>query len=563
MYGAGNLGGVANFNLKRPSRTTDVQLMLGDYGGGQHYAHIDTSIAHSIFALRFNVMGQNGRTPVKDQALRRELYSGALDVNLTNSLLLQFNASYGAYYLDGRQTQFWTGSPNMPGMLSPLNGSKLYGPKGTFNNVKTAVLGGDIKYSLASFMTLRTSYLHKEDVRSMFYTTVAEIVDNNSAYEYSLMAEKDKYITDGGFAYLDASFCTFGIKHKLTAGLNGYYQTIYRGVFDNPEGAITTGYVNYPRTNPYRFPISAYTADYVPVPDWGVDDAPVQRSAYYYNTNFIIGDDIAVTDSVSVLAGVNQAVINQRSYHPVYGSFSSNYTKKALTPTVSLTVKPTSAVTVYASFMQALERGEIVPAVYKNGGETLEPIISDQYELGLKADLYGIIGGLSYFYIQKPNQYSDDGTLSGEWVQDGRQVHQGIELSFQGRLLDSISLLAGGTYFNANIERSNRKELEGNIPIYVPTALAKLYVEYDTPVEGLTVSGGVFYTGSSYADDLNRNELPAYVTGDVGVRYTFSAAQPVETRVMLNLSNVNNVKYWAGQTIGAPRMLSFAIAINY
>jgi iron complex outermembrane receptor protein len=263
------------------------------------------------------------------------------------------------------------------------------------------------------------------------------------------------------------------------------------------------------------------------------------------------------------MAGANYSIISQRNYNPITRGFSSSYTKKKVTPTVSFIYKPIKAATAYISYIQALERGSSVGPTYKNAGDALDPLVSDQYEVGAKAEIYDLFAGISLFYIQKPNQYSDNGTLEGTWVQDGRQAHRGAEFTVEGRLFDRVNILAGGTYFNAEIERSNRKELEGKQPPYTPRLLGQVYLEYDTPIEDFTVTGGVFYTGESYANDLNTNKLPAYATADIGLRYILRTSEYVDFKFILNVSNLNNVKYWAGQTIGSTRAVSFSISAIY
>ncbi len=565
MYGAGNLGGVANFNLKRPKRDEDLtRLIVGNHGGAQQYAHLDMSRRYkSIFGVRANVLWQDGRTNIKDQHLKRELVSGAVDVYATDSLVIELNASKGGYFLDGRQTQFWTGDNNMPGMPAPRNSRRLWGPKETYVNVDTLNGGAGFAYYLNSSVSARASYNHKIDDRNMLYNTTAEIVDNNSAYTYALMGSREKFVTDGGFAYLDAQFETFSIEHKLTTGVNGYYQTTYYGIFDNPHGAVTDGYMIYPRTPTYRFDIDDYTSSKVTIPNWDTKHAPLKKAMYYYNVNYILGDDIIFTDRISMMAGMNYSIINQRNYHPILGSFTNNYTKKAFTPTISLMFKPLRNMTTYVSYIQALERGQMVAPTYENGGQTLPPLISDQYEIGFKADFSTVFLHMSLFRIQKPNQYSDNGTLYGKFVQDGRQVHQGAELTITGRFFKKLTVLTGGTYFDANVEKSNNKALVGKTPPFVPQFLAKIYAEYDTPLDGLTLTGGVFHTGESWANTMNTTKVPYYTTADVGFRYKTRVYDYFDMKLIMNITNVTDLDYWAGQTIGTPFTLSFSVLADF
>lgn len=95
-------------------------------------------------------------------------------------------------------------------------------------------------------------------------------------------------------------------------------------------------------------------------------------------------------------------------------------------------------------------------------------------------------------------------------MQDGLQVHQGIELTAIGNLTDNLSL-----------------------------------------------SAAVNYNGSSYDDPLSTDRVPGYTLFDIGARYDINIANSLVT-LRADLHNLTNEHYWNGfnsTRIGDPRAL--------
>jgi hypothetical protein len=106
------------------------KITVGDYGGEQFYMHADLGgpLLDGKLGYRLNLLGQNGATDIDGQKLERWLVSGAVDWNVTDDLLLQFNASYGKYDLTGRQAQFNLADTSLGSIPKALDSTKLWGP---------------------------------------------------------------------------------------------------------------------------------------------------------------------------------------------------------------------------------------------------------------------------------------------------------------------------------------------------------------------------------------------------------------------------------------------------
>ncbi len=250
------------------------------------------------------------------------------------------------------------------------------------------------------------------------------------------------------------------------------------------------------------------------------------------------------------------------------GATTSAYNKSALTPTTSLLYKPVPWITTYATYMEALEQGAVVPisSVYTNAGKVFSPLVDHEYEVGAKATVGGMLLTAAVFDIDKANQFAvvnPDGTQT--YTQDGREVHKGLEFTATGKAMENLTLFGGFTIMNCEVtsERAN-PALDGNRPAGIANQLVKLYAEYDIPrIPGLTVTGGAYYTGAFYEDAANTDKLPAVLIGDFGLRYkTQVMTTPVIYR--LNITNVTNKSYWAASgELGNPRAVLLSVQAKF
>ena len=273
--------------------------------------------------------------------------------------------------------------------------------------------------------------------------------------------------------------------------------------------------------------------------------------------NWIIGDDIKFNQQWSALVGVNYAGITS-------GSQPSAYDKSAVTPSLSLIYKPIPQISTYATYIQSLEQGTIVPAGFSNMGQVFTPLVSQQYEVGAKATVGGVLLTGALFRIDKANQYQINTSPLPTYVQDGREVHQGIELTATGKVTDRLTLWAGLTFFDATVERTNDPTLVGKTPSDVADQLAKVYAEYNLPwVKGLTLQGGIYYTGPQFADAENTQRLPGYIIGDLGARYEMKIYD-YPTTFRLYVTNVTDKKYWANSNyVGDPCTIAFSTQVKF
>ena len=311
----------------------------------------------------------------------------------------------------------------------------------------------------------------------------------------------------------------------------------------------------------------------VSLPSYNFDSLNMLKTDSTKSKNILIGDTIEMNDQWSALLGINHANYITKSFNPLTGEITSYYGKSKSTPSLSLIYKPFSNITTYATYIESLQQGSIVKnsgtTIYTNDGEVFEPVVSEQYEVGVKSELGNTLLTMALFQIDKANaytQYNSDGTYT--MFQNGKQTHKGIETTLSGKVTDNLTLLGGVTLMDAEVKKSTNNLSVGKIPQGVAEEMAKLYAEYDLPfIPRLTVTGGLYYVGKSYLDVNNLQEVPSYTIADMGLRYT-TKIYGNDTIFRLNVTNITDKAYWMsnytiGTMLGSPRMVELSATMKF
>jgi iron complex outermembrane receptor protein len=578
MYGTGNVGGLVNYNIKRPTFEFMNKLKIG-YIEGQAFTHLDSGgpIIKDKLAYRLNLVYQDGDTPIEHQSKKKTLVSGSLNWKILDNLDLLLFGSYGEYELLGRQTVF----NRLSNYLGPpLDGSKLWTSDDSFHKLYSVNYGLSLKYIINEHVKFRFGYMHSEADRTTL-STAAQFLPNRRTYNFNATAMNWDYHSDGISTYLDFDFDTFSIHHKLTVGFNGYDYSRYDGRFCNPTTGVCQNTMAASALIPF-FPAGT-------IPAGGnfpgsfsnpsiANRANLKALNYfnYYNGsyhtqdersyNFIIGDDIKFNDKFELLLGLNLTKFETKAYSITTGALTGSTKVSNVTPTVSFIFKPIPAITTYATYMESLEPPTVVSnsgtQTYLNAGDILDSARSKQYELGVKANLWNILFTAALFQIERDTNINVDTAAGTMMLQDGFNRYRGLELAARGRIADSLNIMTGLTLMNSVRKKTTRGIYDGVEPTFTPKILAKLYLEYEVPfIDGLNIIGGLYHTGSAYATDNHVLEIPALTLADAGLRYSTKLFDR-DIIFRFDVTNVADKSYWgftSGEVaIGAPRTFRFS-----
>lgn len=552
LYGGGTPGGAVNYVLKRPTATRLADFTIGNYGGSQYFAHADLGgpIDHDgKLSYRLNLVGQpEGGTNIENQRTRRDVISGALDWHVTDRLLVQLEAGHIDRTIDGLLPYFTVPTGVSYSDFKLPSGNKLFDQPWTHREITTNHAGVDLTWQATDALTFRAGYLYKRDDYSSALYNCGSNFNTNGTYSQTICKiAPQQYDYQGMYALADANFNTWFLEHKVTFGYSADFAREY--VHGDNFASTTINGLTF--ANPYVPELS--------FPELGLQPTYLLLRNYYKNLQ--LGDEITITPQWSIMAGVNRTTILAINGNAA-GDVTSNYDKSALTPTVSLIYKPSNWLTSYFTYMQALQNGGIVGNNYENAGQVFSPAISDQYEVGAKADVGGALVTGSLFRISEAStltQFAHPTDKLQTQTQDGRQVNQGIELTVSGKPLPHFTLWGGLTALTARTEKTSTPALDGKTPIGTAEKMAKLYAEYETPLPGLILTAGVDLIGPTYADSANTNRIPGYGVANAGFRYeTREFGKPLIFR--LNVYNLANKRYWLGNAyVGNGRFAAFSL----
>jgi len=527
--------------------STDVplrRLTFGNYGGTQFYGHADIGGKfddRGRFGYRANLLYQGGDTAI-GAPVNQKVANIVLDGHITDTLYADIKYTYNDYSREAIQPAILTTQ------RTSIDTSKRYSPKWASNDVESHKAYTGLRWALSKHFTLRSAFFYQHtDIKSR-----APILEEQADRTFIPGLSIDPgsiYENYGGYIYLDSQFSTFAIDHKLTLGYSSTFAEYFRRprVWLSDVNSFSLGEIKH-----------------LPEPDLEIYGRAPHESIWQdrYN-NILIGDNITFNDQWSAMVGLNYATTMYRA-SGTWGD-GTQYEKSALTPTISLLYKPIDAVTTYVSYMEALQTGSIVGNTYANYGEILPPLVSKQYEVGAKYDINpNLLLSTALFRIEKANQYSDRATPIPSYIQDGLQVHNGVELVLTGKVTDNLTIMGGGTLMDLSVEKSDDPTLEGKKPTNAASRMGKIYAEYALPwIPGLNLTGGIYYTGERYGNAANTDKIPSYTLYDIGARYSTRLFDK-SLIVRLNVINLTGKNYWQSQDIlGVPRTVAFSASMSF
>ena len=533
-------------------------ITFGNTSGSNLYLHGDFGGQfddEGTFGYRINVVTQDGDTHVEHQNLQRDSIALVLDWQVNDDLLIEVSGSKRDSQLKGRQPYWWIDDTKGRPAAKDIDPNKLWAPKWNEHSHNSHRLGTRVHWDLTENISWRSAYETNETESYTYFTgnTFQSLTSFNQK-----VGNRGIWIVggSGGFSYLDISFNTGGIAHTLTTGFR----------FSKSYGKDTE---KWRVGTMHKADLSLTDPSYFSEPDWGNPDlGRLIDEDKLASHNFIIGDDIKFNEQWSALLGVSLVEVS------VSERRDDDYKKTAVTPNLSLIYQPVDNITTYVSYSEGLEIGGIAKKSYQsvdkdnviNAGEVMDPLMSHQFELGAKVDVNGMLLTAALFEIDKALEYYqevDDAQF--KFVQDGRQVHRGLEFTATGKLTENLSVVGGFTLLDSQIkDNKENPELVGKRETRAAKQLFKLYGEYNiTAIPGLVINGGFNHNGSFYGDDLNTDKIDAYTLVDIGARYNLEvAAKDVTFR--LNINNVTDEQYWVQESnLGDRRTVSLSASVEF
>jgi len=355
---------------------------------------------------------------------------------------------------------------------------------------------------------------------------------------------------------LTGRFHTGAIDHQLLAGtdLVGIVSLSNAFAITN-NGKVITTYDTINILNPAKYAGQTY------IPDASVTTrttSPSVRRGYYAQ------DLISLTDQFKVLLGLrysSQRTVQTTIEDMVKGTESrgpaATKTDGAFSPKVALIYQPTKMTSFFGSYSNNFTINTGVDI----NGQILRPSLVDQFEAGVKNDLFNgkLSANFGIYHIVNSNlaqmaPYRLDGSPNTDTnVKEftGQTTSDGLEIDLTGNLSRNFYFITGYGYNYMRYTKTSQVRgsfIEGerltNNPAH--TANATVFYTFDLPqLRGLKLGLSAFYTGARNGGNNNTYgqtpefsrliPLTAFTTFDVSAGYTYRRIS-----LLAKVSNITN-----------------------
>ncbi len=557
LYGPTQPGGRVNYVYKKPTHERVRELSVGSYGGSSRFAHADLGgnlDEGGVLSYRLNALTQDGDLS-KDGRHKRSFIRASLGWEPVKGMTWQGFYSYSNQENSGNGTT-WSKAPDAVRPSAPAV-DENWGQPWTYFRTRVKKIGGKLDWNINEDLGIRAAYQHKTRYLADYLTNDNRINSDGTYTTTYLAGGAQDYDVDTGYLYLDYSANILGARNKLTLGYTSYaYDQWWDTLIQVTPPTLGT------------VPMGEHAV--YPKPEYSIDPNGQGGSFERFKT-YTIGNELSM-GKWSVLGSLSYTELRSALRD---GRFA--YEKAKISPTGSLIYKPRDGLSTYVTYAEALDPGSTAGTTYNgmpvaNANQMQEPTVSKQVEIGAKADIGGMLLGGALFRLDRAStRYLDNGNGTYTFATDGKQRFTGVELTAVGRPMPRLTVFGGLTLMKAEVVSANAAtaaspSTKGYVPWGIAQQMAKLTVEYDVAsVPGLTLTGGAYYTGKSYADNYEMDKLAGYTLFDAGLRYgTKFAATPITLR--LSATNLTNKSYWmwAGQNAAtAPRSLALSVTARF
>lgn len=515
-------GGIVNYVTKRPTRAlmSSVELNVDDQADTRAHLDVGGPITDR-FAARVNVAGERLRSYVEDADGQRSFFSAAFDWRLSDRTMAHLDVDHHRRAQSQQPMMTLTTLGALPREVDPRRNIGQRWDQYKFNYT---LVRADVEHEFSSSWSaaLKLNWMDfSRDQRNAFSYEPIEPDGSFNVYEYQSLDESFRPFN--ALLRTQGRFDTGLLSHDLTVGVS--YSQIKDWLPDSVFEFVGINNIYTPR----QLPASGLRSS-------GSKLYDQQREAGAF-----IHDAIGIGERWQLHLGGRYAQVMYDSYD-ADGRASRYYDKSVFTPTAALVYRPGRSTSVYASYSEGLEEGGRAPLNAVNSLQTLDPLTSEQYELGIKYATERVDFSTALFEIRKGSEYLRD---DGYYVQDGLQTHRGIEVSSAGRLTRRLNVFMSAMWLHAQLDETGTPALDGVRAAGVPRFNASAFLDYELEqVAGLALTFGAYHTSARILIAGERLPVPAFTHLNAGLRYKVRwFDRPTELR--LSVDNLMDEFYYS------------------
>jgi len=545
-YGFVPPSGIVNLVTKRAGKdpVTDFAVSANQYRGASVHADISRRFGEQQqFGVRVNLVGGREDIGVDNYSGDRQLASAAFDFRATRNLSFKLDLEHY------RKNVSEQAAIRLPAAI---------GGAITLPNVLDAKLNLASEWhkynAKATNFLLRTDYLLSDN-----WSVLLEVGKASAERDRHFSEFRDYSLASGNgtlrtYFGRDQSFDNENYRAELLGRIPGKLITHeltfgYTANQRSSESGTSAPTIDRPQNLYNPSPIAqlspTFTNPSVP--------STIKDNGWYLSDRVLIGDKW-------------QAMVGARSSQYESKRATSRYETDEINPSASLVYKPTSKLSVYASYIEGAEESGQAPLNRANAGESLPAAVAKQKEVGVKAEIaQGVLLQAAYFDIKRPSTTVDS---TNRFVLNGLAQYRGWELAASGEVNKQLSVIASAQILDAKQLNQANAATYNKTPENTPKHTASLFGEYRLQsVPGLALNGGLFFVGQRPVNNENQANLESYTTLSLGARYsTKIGGKPTTFQAVLD--NATDKQYWsAGGNgyigVGAPRTLKVMAKMSF
>jgi iron complex outermembrane recepter protein len=571
-YGFTTPSGIINLTMKRPTPEAFVDTdVFGDNHGGVG-GHVDADGSWSIVSARVNALYADVDSGIKNTEGHRSLLAGAFDIRPADALTINLDLEHIEKTVPEPTIFLLTAPKSTAANLYPaialpplLNPSTNLGADWMKNEARedNALLHLTYKITPAWAFTFDTGASLADRTRRFSTFTPTSLITGAGTLKTTLQND-DNYKNYEWRAEMAGAFATGPLEHEMLFGAS---KNLRRQFNANSTAGTCPGKTE---TAP-PVTCSQNLFDPVPIPVTPLGP-PVGLITQIDDVGYYLFDRAKFSNWLQLLAGVRKSDYTESNLTTDTDTFHATPTSISY----GAVLKPVSWVSFYGTYIEGLESTPAAPITAVNANEVLPAATSKQREGGVKIEpLRGLLFQAAYFDINRGSTYTN---AQNVYVEDGRALYRGEELSLTGEVNRNFSVYASAMFLDATQASGSPTVISGTT--VTPTAVGKeientprrtasLAAEYrfEQWVPGFSLNGAVYYTGERAVNNLNQAFIPGYTLFDLGFAYQNTLwSTPMTFR--LNAENVGNKRYWASTGAlflaeGAPSVIKFSLSAHF
>jgi iron complex outermembrane receptor protein len=576
--GVASAGGLINFETKRPMFVKAADLAtdhrgssFGAFDLGQLFG------SRKQVGARINLAGEKIQSYVNEADGWRAMGAGAADWKISQKAILKGDFEYqhklersvcGYQLLDPLPGSTTMQLPDLSRIYpSTMLGEQSWAKPNTFDTFNTSTrLDYDLPHAWKAFAAASFSHsLIDDNVVYAYGNSVA-----GADYFFSPYGDYDIYdyrnpgelrINAQAEAMAVGTVKTGVVTHDLAVGGVIFLRSVQMPGFDTVahptslDGVVQDGavYTWVGSDNIYQ-PIAP--VDLSAAEDPHQSAGPRRLYEDNHQAALIVQDRMQLPGRIQLIAGGREDSLRDHNYSP-YATCSNFFLtpspcapiyndKMVWLPQYAATYNPIGSLRLYGNYSVMLSLGPQAPWWADNANIYLSPFNTRQAEVGAKYELNRrMLVSAALFHMRAPFFYPEsDGSGGFNFVSQGRETHNGIELNAEGKATSWMRLTASATALNAKSDNTGTPTDDNKQILNAPHLHTNLFADLLVPhAHNLHLMPGWSYTGRKEATRDDTVSVPGYNLFNLGARYTPGGEQGHVT-MRIYADNILDKRYW-------------------